>query len=253
MTITLNGVKKSLSKSAQKILKNQKQPPAPTLFFGNLSFDTTEDSIRELLEAHREKGRQKERSKEEKGDGKEEPWIRKVRLSTFEDSGKCKGCVCVYGAYAYQITIAYVCRFAFVDFITTELATSALVNLRNHRLNGRDLVVEYASAEAVRRGTPKGPNPKSSGNADAPTDRAGRKPKAKDTSSQKPRVDEKDKLDMDTLEEDGSQSVRKSVQSATGEYRGRKPKGRPKPGAALAFAKRESAAIVPSRGQKITF
>jgi hypothetical protein len=28
----------------------------------------------------------------------------------------------------------------------------ALVNPRNHRLNGRDLVVEYASPDAVRRG-----------------------------------------------------------------------------------------------------
>jgi hypothetical protein len=31
------------------------------------------------------------------------------------------------------------------------------------------------------------------------------------------------------------------------------PKTRPKPGAALALAKRESVAIVPSQGQKITF
>lgn len=94
-TLTVNGVRKSLSKSAQKILRNQKQPPAPTLFFGNLGFDTTEDSIRELLEAHRERGKQKEKpneagtksGEEEKG----ESWIRKVRMGTFEDSGKCKG------------------------------------------------------------------------------------------------------------------------------------------------------------------
>ena len=31
------------------------------------------------------------------------------------------------------------------------------------------------------------------------------------------------------------------------------PRTRPKPGAALALAKRESAAIIPSQGQKITF
>jgi RNA recognition motif-containing protein len=43
-------------------------------------------------------------------------------------------------------------RFAFVDFTSIEHATKALVNLRNHRLNGRDLVVEYASPDAVRRG-----------------------------------------------------------------------------------------------------
>jgi len=117
MTMTTStGVKKSLSKSAQKVLKNQKQPLAPTLFFGNLSFDTTENSIRELLEAHRDdKGKKHKgrRSKEEEEEEEEEeknnnnnnnnkgndlPWIRKVRLSTFEDSGKCKGYVdmCFY-------------------------------------------------------------------------------------------------------------------------------------------------------------
>jgi len=102
MTMTTStGVKKSLSKSAQKVLKNQKQPPAPTLFFGNLSFDTTEDAIRELLEAHRDdkkkkhKGRrskeeeEEEEEKEEKNNsndkGDDLPWTRKVRLSTFED------------------------------------------------------------------------------------------------------------------------------------------------------------------------
>ncbi|RPD67322.1 hypothetical protein L227DRAFT_559271 [Lentinus tigrinus ALCF2SS1-6] len=72
------------SKTAQKILSTQKQPPGPTLFFGNLGFETTEDSIRELLESHRAK---------EPADGADsgDKWIRKVRLGTFEDSGKCKG------------------------------------------------------------------------------------------------------------------------------------------------------------------
>ena len=70
------------TKTAQKILAMQKQPPGPTLFLGNLGFETTEDSIRELLNSHRAK----DASVDEK-------WIRKVRLGTFEDSGKCKGCV----------------------------------------------------------------------------------------------------------------------------------------------------------------
>jgi len=114
MTMTTStGVKKSFSKSAQKVLKNQKQPPAPTLFFGNLSFDTTENSIRELLEAHRDDKGKKHKGRRPKEDEDEEeeknnnnnnnkgndlPWIRKVRLSTFEDSGKCKGYVdmCFY-------------------------------------------------------------------------------------------------------------------------------------------------------------
>ena len=74
------------SKTAQKILRMQKQPPGPTLFLGNLGFETTEDSIRELLESHRSK---------EPSDGADggDKWIRKIRLGTFEDSGKCKGCV----------------------------------------------------------------------------------------------------------------------------------------------------------------
>lgn len=82
-----------LTKTAQKILKNQKQPPAPTLFFGNLGFDVTEDSLRELLEAHRQKPKVKEEDAEDsKPDEKPDKWIRKIRLGTFEDSGKCKGC-----------------------------------------------------------------------------------------------------------------------------------------------------------------
>lgn len=40
--------------------------------------------------------------------------------------------------------------------MTVEHATSALINPKNHQLNGRNLVVEYASPDAVRRGAPKG-------------------------------------------------------------------------------------------------
>ncbi|POW10163.1 hypothetical protein PSHT_08863 [Puccinia striiformis] len=79
-----------------------------------------------------------EEEEEEGGKGKldnrsAEVGIRKVRMGTFEDSGKCKG-------------------FAFVDFHTVEQATNVLVNMKNHRLDGRNLTVEYASAEAVKRG-----------------------------------------------------------------------------------------------------
>lgn len=146
-------------------------------------------------------------------------------------------------------------RFAFVDFKTTEHATSALVNLRNHHLNGRDLVVEYASADAVRRGAPKGPNQKSSGHAIEPTIRARQKPKANNkvtSSHKKTEVDEKvESTQSNFLERNVSQS--KLNPPAARDRGGRKLKGRPKPGAALALAKRESAAIVPSLGQKITF
>ena len=87
----------------------QKQPPGPTLFFGNLGFEVTEESIRQLLEAHRKNpvetptGDQAENLDHGEGDDgskpvpkgkslkKEDKWIRKIRMGTFEDSGKCKG------------------------------------------------------------------------------------------------------------------------------------------------------------------
>ena len=96
---------KSLSKTAQKILRTQKQPPAPTLFLGNLGFETTEESIRELFEAHRYWGHKDEGKGVDKlvsqaegesqgGEAKsKDVWIRKIRMGTFEDSGACKGSV----------------------------------------------------------------------------------------------------------------------------------------------------------------
>ena len=94
-----------MSKTAQKILRAQKQPPAPTLFLGNLGFETTEGSIRELFEAHRywghkDKGKAVDVKTEKQGEdeaqggdaGKsKDVWIRKIRMGTFEDSGACKG------------------------------------------------------------------------------------------------------------------------------------------------------------------
>ena len=88
----------SLTKTQQKILRVQKQPPAPTLFLGNLGFDTTEDSIRELFEAHRHpqksgKGSKVDDAEVNAGDENtvKDVWIRKIRMGTFEDSGACKG------------------------------------------------------------------------------------------------------------------------------------------------------------------
>lgn len=99
------------TKFAKKVLAVQKQPPAQTLFLGNLGFEATEASIRQMLEAHHrlsKKGKEKDTGEVNKEEGeealaiKEEPqpaaklkdeWIRSVRLGTFEDSGLCKGFV----------------------------------------------------------------------------------------------------------------------------------------------------------------
>jgi len=167
-TTTTSNPPQTLSKSVRKILDRQKQPPAPCLYFGNLGFETTSEGIVSMLHAHHQaqqvwnpkpattpssssSKKQKPSDKDEDDDEEEdedegpvaskikpktpleEVGIRKVRMGTFEDSGKCKG-------------------FAFVDFETIEQATKALMNLKNHRLDGRNLTVEYASAEAVKRG-----------------------------------------------------------------------------------------------------
>jgi hypothetical protein len=88
-----------LTKTQQKILRVQKQPPAQTLFLGNLGFDTTVESIRELFEAHRHsqkagkgvKANDAEAIAGEDNDVTKDVWLRKIRMGTFEDSGACKG------------------------------------------------------------------------------------------------------------------------------------------------------------------
>ncbi|KAH9965888.1 hypothetical protein BC827DRAFT_1125129 [Russula dissimulans] len=231
--------KKGHSKFAQRILSAQKQLPAPTLFFGNLGFETTVDSIRGLLEAHRAKEKNETASSESApndGAGAKDSWIRKIRMGTFEDSGLCKG-------------------FAFVDFTSTEHATAALIHPKNHQLDGRKLVVEYASADAVRRGGGEGHKPKKT-SADGSSKGHTRSKKrdsavgdgakmkgntAITTTPLKPR-EEKDTA----ASRGGGMSVQSKSNHGT-------RKSRPTPGAALALAKREQVAIVPSQGRRKTF
>ena len=80
---------------------------------GNLGFETTEDTIRQLLDAHRpgnKKGKSALKGSDDEKDDKtdeEKPapveaptkkdqehsdeWIRQIRMGTFEDTGLCKG------------------------------------------------------------------------------------------------------------------------------------------------------------------
>ena len=123
-------------------------------------------------------------------------------------------------------------RWAFVDFTSTEHATFALINPRNHTLDGRKLTVEYASPDAVRRGG--GPrelwNHKRGVIADT-TRRFG---------------------NSRTQGIPGGKEKKLKHGSEVGRIPTRKGE-RPKPGAALALAQRGTAAIVPSQGQKTTF
>ncbi|KAF8345558.1 hypothetical protein F5887DRAFT_1102295 [Amanita rubescens] len=237
---------KTHSKTAQKILKVQKQPPGPTLFLGNLGFETTEADIIEMLAAHRfpspgkkQSNQPKEGKTEEKAKGgSKEPssaqsnsWIRKVRMGTFEDSGLCKG-------------------FAFVDFVGTEDATAALTNPKNYSLNGRKLVVEYASPDAVRRGAPKGSG-SASKLADGKTMGKRPRPLRKDDEMEKQKAPAK--VEGESPDRSPKRQRVDKPDPRTPKPGKREYKGRSKPGAALASAQRESVAIIPSQGKKIKF
>ncbi|EJD53542.1 hypothetical protein AURDEDRAFT_80002 [Auricularia subglabra TFB-10046 SS5] len=244
------------SKTAQKILASQKQPPAPCLFFGNLGFETTVESIKGLLDAHAQPPPKIDQDAPANPEGSEDTLaktgagIRKVRMGTFEDSGLCKG-------------------FAFVDFHTTEQATAALIQPRNHHLDGRKLVVEYASADAVRRGGGGGPRRlrENSGS------KSGKRAAAADGQgpAKRARVDAGEDAEM---QDDASAAPQKRsgkarpgksermlakglvapAAAAGGAAHGKaKSQRRANPGAALADAPRASAAIVPSKAQKIVF
>jgi RNA recognition motif-containing protein len=150
-----------------------------------------------------------------------------------------------------------------VDFTSIDHATSVLINPKNHHLNGRDLVVQYAGADAVRRGAVK------TKPVDGAAPKKGRRPLSAGYKPKRPRPQgESSSADKEPTRkhketkpvEDDSDSFKVKRENPDEDQRTSKdgvrhkgPRTRPKPGAALALAKRESAAIIPSQGQKITF
>ncbi|THH05019.1 hypothetical protein EW145_g5103, partial [Phellinidium pouzarii] len=251
-----------LSKTAHKILRSQKQPAGPCLFLGNLGFETTESSIREMIEGHaqawalvhsakrklkKERGEEKEDdlleskereskiSIEEEKEVKVDVGIKKVRMGTFEDSGLCKG-------------------FAFVDFTSTAHATAALTNPRNRFLDGRKLAVEYASPEAARRG---GHRVKGTGGGNPsrkPAESGERRTRQKKREHQEANGDDVGDGNTQVGNETAAPSPLTKERRPEKDDRNAKPyHKRTKPGAALALAQREKYAIVPSEGTKLTF
>ncbi|GME79204.1 unnamed protein product [Ambrosiozyma monospora] len=96
----------------EKVKVLSKNPPSRILFVGNLSFDTKE----EILEEHfRHCGE-----------------IVRIRMATFEDSGKCKG-------------------FAFIDFRDEEGPTKALQDKSCKWLINRQLRMEYGEDRSARK------------------------------------------------------------------------------------------------------
>lgn len=220
-----------LTKTAQRILRSQTRPPAPTLFVGNLSFETKESDIFDLFEGSARRRHEEASSFDESNPAPVDAaaGIRKIRMGTFEDSGKCKG-------------------FAFIDFDSATLATKALIEPRNSRLLGRSLQLEFAGQDAVRRGASKDLLPDY-----VPTRRRRRSHAA-------------DSKEMDSMEGDASADANKQNDDADADQGGtahwdasvsrRKQSTQPRrvrPGAANASAPRQTYGIVPSEGKRTTF
>ncbi|WFD43920.1 Nucleolar protein 13 [Malassezia psittaci] len=235
----LGGGRTGLTKTAQRILHAQRNPPAPTLFVGNLSFETTEESIRELIEGSAQRRKQQDGDQDRSDDAENNSnsnassaGIKKIRMGAFEDTGKCKG-------------------FAFIDFESIPKATQALIEPRNAQLLGRTLQLQYAGIDAVRRGASRNLLPDY-----VPTPRR-----------RKPRLSESEGLTngsspIDTREaittHDGALGASESnslPNDATPQRPSRKPRppARVRPGAANAQAQRQHYAIQPASGKRTTF
>lgn len=147
--------------------------------------------------------------------------------------------------------------WAFVDFTSTEHATAALTNPRNHQLNGRKLVVEYASPEAVRRGG--GGPPREKREKGGETGGRGKQFGAKRERPSRPRQGDAEGGGEEGEGEDQGPPAKKRRADGGDGGKDRRDKGgkgarpRSKPGAALAMARREDVSIVPSQGKKIVF
>ena len=171
-----------------------KNPPSRILFVGNLSFDTTS----ELLQDH----------------FKHCGEIVKIRMATFEDTGKCKG-------------------FAFIDFKDVEGPTAALKDKSLRKIIGRPLRMEFGEDRSQRKVIPK----RALEDAESSSSTSTSAPTQASTSS----YDDRAK----GFQAKGGAQPYKRQQTY-------KPE-RMNSSIALASAQRQSAAIVKSTGKKIAF
>ncbi|KAF9911197.1 hypothetical protein EC991_004421 [Linnemannia zychae] len=206
----------AVSKAAatEKSMK-QKHAISPTLFVGNLSFQTTREGLQKLFEDCGE--------------------IRKVRLATFEDSGKCKG-------------------FAYIDYMAPESATAALVDPKKHFLDGRKINLEYASAEATLKGNPREFRKRKREEEDAAAIARGEVPPSQlegganyDPEAAAAAAEEEERR------KHNAEQKAKRQRRAPGEAPAKKLQGHQRPGFALANAQRATTGIVEFKGNKVTF
>ncbi|CCK70800.1 Nop13p KNAG_0F01320 [Huiozyma naganishii CBS 8797] len=177
------------------LVSMSKNPPSRILFCGNLSYTTTE----ELLKAHFQHCGE----------------IIKIRMATFEDSGKCKG-------------------FAFVDFKTEEGATNALKDKACRKIAMRPLRMEYGEDRSKRQ-VRRRPEDEKKPAFDLPPD-----------NYQQERAPQQ--------EERRERPAARTFSNNRGHRPGQMASNnRLKSSVALSSAQRGSAAIVPSQGKKVKF
>lgn len=154
----------------------------------------------------------------------------------------------------YMELILSVRRFGFVDFGSVEASTRALVNLKNFSHMGRQLTIEYASADAVRRGGGARPTTSKS-------NQPSRAPRSTppSTATSNPRPQKPSRAPPPTAPTPAlpaSEPVTDASSVALSGFKKKQFLGRVTPGAALANAKRAPIGIIknPDKvGKKIVF
>lgn len=178
-----------------------KNPPSRILFVGNLSFDTTQDNLEEHFRHCGE--------------------IVKIRMATFQDTGKCKG-------------------FAFVDFKDEAGATTALKSKLARELINRPLRMEYGEDRSKRT-----PNQKKREQIDAYRAANGQSEYVgPDEAESAPVARERPVVARERTAAPPKKRTFRDDSNAN---------KRVKSSVALATAQRASQAIVPSAGKKTTF
>ena len=156
--------------------------------------------------------------------------------------------------------------WAFIDFHLISQATLALIDIRNHTLNGRTLKLEYASAEAVRRGGgARDRNSISNSSKRLGNDMEHSNPQSRQQRKTNMTADDDDKeedepkqayyrppLSLDPFEAVKVHKPNQSERALLRAEKGKKVK-RQKPGAALADAQREKVSIQPGKGTRTVF
>lgn len=178
------------------LIAMSKNPPSRILFVGNLSFDTTDELLRKHFQHCGE--------------------IVKVRMATFQDSGKCKG-------------------FAFIDFKDEKGPTEALTDKSCRKIAGRPLRMEFGEDRSKRQ-VKRRENSSQYDNNRKPFDISNATPASAPTP-----------VSTVPIRERRPKTSRPQKPSFTDSN------NRLKSSIALASAQRASAAIVPSQGKKTTF